>query len=205
MPDVLCDKIVQLLEGGKQLSISHITRDLKSMDMEEHRLVITGYLRALRDVGKLDEIEVPPSKTYKLLEESVKGAKNIYSLLGNALQEIEPHERFYVAVHVMSSLFARPVFREEFRFIGITEKLIDSSMSQSSNIVKQVPESDAKGLRKSITKIVIPDSDPAYDVDGKNKELLSTAFPVLVEISKEIVDLHGLIPTSKQVSIEKFS
>ena len=204
MPDVLCDTIVQLLEGGKQLSISHITRDLKSMDMEEHRLVITGYLRALRDVGKLDEIEVPPSKTYKLLEEPVKGEKNIYSLLQESLNKIDSQERLNVAVFLVSHLFGRPVFKEELKRLHITENQIKASLSHQPGVIKQVSDSEAKGLRKSINKISIPKSDPAYQLDGENEELISVAFPALVEISKSTVDLHGLVPTTLE-SFDKFA
>ncbi|MBP2030911.1 hypothetical protein J2755_001859 [Methanohalophilus levihalophilus] len=195
MSDALCDTILGLLEGGKQLSISHITRDLKEMDMEEHRLVITGYLRALRDVGKLAEIEVPPSKTYKLLEESEKGEKDIYSLLQDSLNKIESKERFNVAVFLVTNLFERPIFKEELKLLGITENQIKTSLSNPSGIVKQVPDSEAKGLRKSINKISIPKSDPAYNLDGGNEELALEAFPALVEISRATVDLHGLVPT----------
>jgi DNA-binding transcriptional ArsR family regulator len=205
MPAVLCDTILQLLEGGKQLSISHITRELKSMDREEHRLVVTGYLRALRDLGKLDEIEVPPSKTYKLLDQPSKDEKNIYLLLRGVLQEVESHKRFYVAVFIVSNLFARPVFKEELKLLGIPDKLIETSLSHGSGIVTLVSDSDVKELRKSITRIMIPESDPAYELSGEDHELMSVSFPVLLELSKEIVDLRGLVPKTKQLSIENYS
>jgi DNA-binding transcriptional ArsR family regulator len=204
MPEALCDSIFRLLENDRQLSISHITRELKAMDTDEHRLIITGYLRALRDMGKLDELEVPPSKTYKLKEQSGESAKDFYSLLGKALQDVRTPERFYVAVHIVSSLLERPVFKEELKLLGITEKLIEKSMSEEGGTVRQHP-GDLKEVRRSITGISIPESDPAYELTEQTPQILALSFPVILEVSRGAVDLHGLIPKTKQVSFENYS
>ncbi|WP_269849337.1 hypothetical protein [Methanosarcina horonobensis] len=44
MAEKLNLKLMQLLDG-RQLSISGLTRELKAEGIEEHRLVLTGYLR----------------------------------------------------------------------------------------------------------------------------------------------------------------
>ena len=67
MEEKLNLKLLELLEG-RQLSISGLSRELKAGGIDEHRLVLTGYLRALRDLKILDEVEVPPSKIYALPE-----------------------------------------------------------------------------------------------------------------------------------------
>ena len=67
MAEKLNFKVMELLDG-KQLSISGLSRELKAEGIEEHRLVLTGYLRALRDLELLEETEVPPSKIYSLPE-----------------------------------------------------------------------------------------------------------------------------------------
>ena len=67
MAEKLNLKVMELLDG-KQLSISGLSRELKAEGIEEHRLVLTGYLRALRDLELLEETEVPPSKIYALPE-----------------------------------------------------------------------------------------------------------------------------------------
>jgi len=58
MEENLNSKLLELLEG-RQLSISGLSRELKARGIEEHRLVLTGYLRALRDLNILEENEVP--------------------------------------------------------------------------------------------------------------------------------------------------
>ncbi len=58
--------IHQVLKEKNQLSISGIARELKDQGFDEHRLVVTGYLRALRDIGDLAEINILPSKIYML-------------------------------------------------------------------------------------------------------------------------------------------
>ncbi len=65
MEEKLNLKLLELLEG-RRLSISGLSRELKARGIDEHRLVLTGYLRALRDLKILEEIEVPPSKIYAL-------------------------------------------------------------------------------------------------------------------------------------------
>ena len=53
MAEKLNLKVMELL-NGRRLSISGLTRELKAEGIEEHRLVLTGYLRALRDLELLD-------------------------------------------------------------------------------------------------------------------------------------------------------
>lgn len=67
MEEKLNLKLFELLEG-RQLSISGLSRELKAGGIDEHRLILTGYLRALRDLNILEEFEVPPSKIYALPE-----------------------------------------------------------------------------------------------------------------------------------------
>ncbi len=65
MAEKLNLKVMELL-NGRRLSISGLTRELKAEGIEEHRLVLTGYLRALRDLELLDEVEVPPLRKFIL-------------------------------------------------------------------------------------------------------------------------------------------
>lgn len=57
-------KIIELIKEKNQLSISGITRELNKLGIIEHRLIITGYLRALRDLNIINEVTIKPAKIY---------------------------------------------------------------------------------------------------------------------------------------------
>jgi|ERR1035437_6041092 hypothetical protein len=115
-------KLLELLEG-KQLSISGLSRELKAEGINEHRLILTGYLRALRDLKILKEIGVPPSKIYHLPEKindslpqkgevmKTSNSEDIYSIFRTQLLKIDLELRIPVEVYVVSRLFERPCFR----------------------------------------------------------------------------------------------
>ena len=65
-------EIYNLLKDGRQLSISGITRELEARKMKEHRLIVTGYLRALKDLDQINEFDLSPSKIYMLKEKDAK-------------------------------------------------------------------------------------------------------------------------------------
>ncbi|MDQ1275296.1 MAG: hypothetical protein QG610_869 [Euryarchaeota archaeon] len=127
MAEKLNLKVMELLDG-RRLSISGLTRELKAEGIEEHRLVLTGYLRALRDLELLDEAEVPPSKIYALPEKSKEplpdkgreladssNPEDIYLIFRNQLLKIDLDFRIPVGVYVISRLFERPCFRRELK------------------------------------------------------------------------------------------
>jgi hypothetical protein len=199
MAEALYSKIFRLLDN-RQLSISGITRDLKSKGIDEHRLIMTGYLRALRDLKKLDEIEVPPSKTYKLSDNVEKEEDNIYSLIGHHLKDVPASKRIYVAIYVFSYLLERPVFRAELKSMGFHENTIMDAV-QLGNLIIEIPEKDIKILRNSITRITIPSVDPAYEITGKDHDNLQYVGIVLLPVLKALMNLEGLIPKTKQTKL----
>ncbi|MGP8337816.1 MAG: hypothetical protein ACT6FC_06250, partial [Methanosarcinaceae archaeon] len=105
MTENLYENIHSILDG-KQLSISGITRELRNEGFNEHRLVLTGYLRALRDLGKLNEVEIPPSKVYTHMDNE-KLYEDIYSLIAIYLRKLDLDIRVPVGVFTMSALFKR--------------------------------------------------------------------------------------------------
>ncbi|ATU07562.1 hypothetical protein [Methanohalophilus portucalensis] len=199
MTEALYSKIFRLLDN-QQLSISGITRDLKSEGIDEHRLIMTGYLRALRDLKKLDEIEVPPSKTYKLSDNVEKEEDNIYSLMGHHLKDVPASKRIYVAIYVFSYLLERPVFRAELKSMGFHENTIMGAVQQGNPII-EVPEKDIRPFRNSITRITIPSVDPAYELKVEDDSYLQYTGVVLLPILKVFVNLEGLVPKTKQLKL----
>jgi hypothetical protein len=215
-------KLLKLLEG-RQLSISGLSRELKIEGIDEHRLVLTGYLRALRDLKILEEIEVPPSKLYSLpdkikdtlskkIKESLpeKGkepklselsdTEDIYFNFRTQLLKIDLDLRIPVGVYVISRLFERPCFRRELKLIGITPKHLDQYLEKPS-IVCELPDSHLKKARSDITRIEIPPDDPAYEIRENREEVTRLANEVLSGLIKNRIDLEGLVAKSKQTTL----
>jgi hypothetical protein len=219
MAEKLNLKVMELLDG-RRLSISGLTRELKVEGIEEHRLVLTGYLRALRDLGFLNEVEVPPSKIYAIPEKGknslpengksengkeLKSAdspnpEDIYLLFRNQLLKIDLDFRIPVGVYVISRLFERPCFRRELKLVGITQKHLDQYM-EKPGIVCEAPDSYLKKARADVTKIEIPADDPAYEIRENREEVTRLANEVLAGMIKHRMDLEGLVAKSKQTTL----
>lgn len=214
MEEKLNLKLLELLEG-KQLSISGLSRELKARGIDEHRLVLTGYLRALRDLEILEETEVPPSKIYALpekvtetLSEKGKEARSpelsnpeeIYSIIRAQLLKINLDFRIPVGVYVVSRLFERPCFRRELKLIGITQKHLEQYL-EKPGIVCEAQDAHLKKARAEITKIEIPPDDPAYEMRENKEEVIKFANEVLAGLIKHRLDLDGLVAKSKQTTL----
>ncbi len=204
MPENLYSSIYEILEG-KQLSISAITRELKEIGVNEHRLIMTGYLRALRDMKKLDEIDIPPSKVYRKIDtEGDNSQPDIYSLISREIKQFDHNIGLALAVYVMTTILDRPVFKEELLKIGFTTKGINDQLSGPEHRIK---ESDNENLREyisGITKISIPPGDPAYEVSMDGSVLLEDANCLLVKILRLSLDMSGLTPRTKRTTIADF-
>lgn len=204
MPENLYSHLNEILEG-KQLSISAITRELKEVGINEHRLVMTGYLRALRDLKKLTEVEVPPSKVYIKIE--AKGENtlpDIYSLLSREIRHLEPEFALPVTVYVITGVLDRPVFREELQKVGFSSKNISDCLSRPGRAIKESRNENLKEYTASITRIGIPVSDPAYETDQFSPELLKQSNHLLLKMLKLSVDISGLTPRTKKTTINDF-
>ena len=80
----LKESILQIL-AVRENTISGIHVKLKEMGIDTHRLVLTGYLRAMKDMEILVEKEIKPSKLYFISE---KTSSDIYNIVGKVSQSI---------------------------------------------------------------------------------------------------------------------
>ena len=165
----------------KQMSISSIARELKKSGYEQHRLILTGYLRALHDLGYLEEIDIPPSIVYTF---NANMKRDIYTVLKERLKDMDASERLEVAVFLLSTLLHRPVFRYELELLGIE--------AQRTKTVKESRDSRLKEHRASVTRIKIPNDDPAFEISGDMSNLMVKGNEILIEIINELIDLEGL-------------
>ncbi|MCL4336747.1 MAG: hypothetical protein M1129_00380 [Candidatus Thermoplasmatota archaeon] len=108
-PKTLKEDIVsELVEEEK--SISGLQKSLETRGINTHRLVLTGYLRAMVDVGILREKEIKPSRIYSI--QSIPG-KDIYELVGLAARKMTDESTGDYALELLHYIFNRPIFVRE--------------------------------------------------------------------------------------------
>jgi len=114
-----------------------------------HRLILTGYLQALRDMNILKEKEIQPSKIYAVLKIE---EKNIYEIMSEFISE-HP-ESGDLCVFVLNKLFKRPILKYE----------IDRCNASKPEFAERVYGDDRKGAIEVFESMGIPISKnmPAY-------------------------------------------
>ncbi len=139
-----------LKQDGK--SISALSRELKEHGYSTHRLILTGYLRALTDLNILREKDVPPAKLYV----PVKGKdQDFYEIVGKTARDIAPPEMAdELILFALSRICRRPIFHEELKKAGIQDLPPNIKASNEDRLeAKRV-------LQRSGFKV--PDSQFAY-------------------------------------------
>ncbi len=176
-----------LKEDGK--SISAISRELKGRGFDLHRLILTGYLRAMTDLNVLREREVPPSKIYA----PVKGKeRDIYEMIGSKSREMfgEDEHSDAVILYTLNRLFRRPVFFDELIKAG-------AKTPAGREATKEERQEAKQALTKSGYRI--PDSSKAYvsEEEGLKEEY----FELLARILVEAFDAGVLVKETKQTRL----
>lgn len=182
--------IITEMLAHQQMSISRIARELKKNGYDQHRLILTGYLRALHDIGHLEEMDIPPSKVYAL---KPRLKRNIYTIVKEHLEDIDTSERLEVAVFVLSSLFHRPCFKYELELLGIE--------ARKTGNVKESKDERLKEYRAEITRIKIPNNEPAFEISESNSNMLLRGNEVMTGIINELIDLDGLKAKFQQTKL----
>ena len=172
--------LTKVLEN-KQMSISSIARELKKKGYDQHRLILTGYLRALHEMGHLEEIDIPPSKVYTL-KSGMK--RDVYSIVKEHLKDINISERLEIAVFILTSLFHRPCFKFELELLGIE--------ARKTETVKESKDARLKEHRTAVTRIKIPIEDPAFELNGDSSDIQLRGTKVMIDIINDLIDLDGL-------------
>jgi hypothetical protein len=178
---------------NKQMSISSIARELKKNGYDQHRLILTGYLRALNDMGYMEEIDIPPSKVY-IFKAGMK--RDVYTILKEHLKEIDITERLEIAVFILSSLFHRPCFKCELELLGIE--------ARKTETVRESKDARLKEHRTAVTRMKIPVEDPAFELNENHSDqnnVSTRGNKVLIEILNGLIDLDGLKAKSQQMKL----
>ncbi|RZB32913.1 MAG: hypothetical protein AEth_00259 [Candidatus Argoarchaeum ethanivorans] len=176
----------------QEFSISGVSRELKKHGYDYHRLIVTGYLRALEDVGYMERKDVPPSRIYACVNKE----KDIYELIADKLDQISIEKRLHVAVFLLTNLLGRPCFKHELTLLGISNPNPNPHINKSMN-------ENLDHFRADVTRINIPPNDLAY-------ELIDNVVPfeavdILLQILKDRLDLGGLKAKHQQTTLVKIS
>ena len=184
----LKDLVVSYLRVQER-SISSLTKQLRQDGYSFHRLFVTGYLKALADVGMLREKDIPPAKVYTT---SAHREPNLYELVGSRCREAVKDEADQVrlAVGVLQKLFRRPIFLREIRECGFSAA-VD---------VPQAPREEREEARRGLVKLglQLPTNEPAYGVPERKSEVRDD---ILYDLIIQRFGMGGMVLETKQTKL----
>jgi len=184
----LKDLVVSYLRVQER-SISSLTKQLKQDGYSFHRLFVTGYLKALADVGMLREKDIPPAKVYTT---SAHREPNLYELVGSRCREAVKDEADQVrlAIGVLQKLFRRPIFLREIRECGFSVA-VDAS---------QAPREEREEARRGLVKLglQLPTNEPAYAVSDRKSEVRDE---ILYDLIVQRFGMGGMVLETKQTKL----
>lgn len=136
-----------------ETSISGLARALEKDGYKLHRLLLTGYLKALADLGYVREKSIPPAKVYVVASGR---ERNLYELVGAACRDLVADERkaATLAIAALQRLFRRPIFLRELRECGFPR-------GPDGLLAEPEPRDEARKALKKVG-VTIPLSEPAY-------------------------------------------
>ena len=150
---------------------------------------MTGYLKALADVGMLKEKEIPPAKVYTA---SAHRSANLYEMVGERCREAAGDEaaQSRLAVAALQRLFRRPIFLRELREAGF------SGAVDASAVGKEEREEARRALAK--LGLQIPTNEPAYRLEERRNDARDA---ILCDIIVERFGLTPLVLDTKQMKL----
>jgi hypothetical protein len=184
----LKDLVVSYIRDQER-SISALTKQLESDGYSFHRLFVTGYLRALADLGVLREKEIPPAKVYTA---SAHRDVNLYEMVGERCREAaaDGPAQTRLAVAALQRLFRRPVFLRELRESGFAGAV------DAPSVGKEEREEARRALAK--LGLQIPTNEPAYRVEERRNDVRDA---ILCDIIVERFGLTPLVLDTKQMKL----
>ena len=167
--------------GRDGMSISALAKDLETKGFKHHRLILTGYLRAMTDTGHLKERDVPPSKIYVIAKPL---PDSIYEQVGKACRKVsdDPDE---LILFVLSKLFKRPIFGSELRSAGVSRPIGTKASEDEMNECKRI-------LRRAGNNVT------GQDAVSPVKDMADRLPDVLMTILLDSTESRHLIAETKQ-------
>ncbi len=189
VPDRNLKDLIIAYIRDQERSISALTKALETDGYTFHRLFVTGYLKALADVGMLREKEIPPAKVYTA---SAHRAENLYEMVGERCREAASEEagQTRLAVATLQRVFRRPVFLRELREAGFVGAV------DAPSVGKEEREEARRALAK--LGLEIPTNEPAYRVEERRNDARDA---ILCDIIVERFGLTPLVLDTKQMKL----
>jgi hypothetical protein len=189
-PDrALKDHIFDILKNDGK-SISALSRELEERGVLLHRLILTGYLRALTDNNYLKEKDVPPAKVYI----PIKGKdKDVYEIIGDGARKMTSGpDSDMLTLYTLYRLFHRPIFFEELRKAGVRD------MPPAMQVSNEERQDVKKFLQRAGIKLL--DVNLAYVHD--DPALLPKFEELLSSILCDLLGFSNLIRETKQTKLD---
>jgi DNA-binding transcriptional ArsR family regulator len=173
------------------MSISALSRLLNEKGIKLHRLELSGYLKALSDVGVLRERDIKPSKVFS---PSQLKKKDVYTCLGDLVKKEEDDEdkQASIALFILGKLFKRAIFDKELRMCGLRG-------TPASKRATDKERADAAAVMVK-AGIKVGASDAAFVSTGNYPQASNKVIPDL------LIDLAGLrafVAETKQKTLEE--
>jgi len=170
--------------GKDGKSISALSKDLEAQGFKHHRLILTGYLRALADMNVVKERSVPPSKIYQT---SKTPSNNVYETVGRSCKKKYPGNNDII-VYILCQLFKRPVFESELRLAGATY--------HGGRPAQQQEVAECRKLLKRSGNVV-PTQDAFYPLSDYPNEMAEVMSDILIDST----DSSHLVLVTKQMRL----
>ncbi len=170
--------------GKEGKSISALYRELEEKGFKHHRLILTGYLRALTDLKIVREKNVPPSKIYQVIKDSTE---NIYETVGRVCRKKYPNNQDLI-IYVLNQTLKRPIFESELLLAGVTEH--NGRVAESQEIT------ECRKLLKRSGNIV-----PAHNAYHSRSEYPEELKEVIMNILVDSTDSNHLVLLTKQTKL----
>ncbi len=149
---------------GEEKSITGIQKSLEQKGINMHRLVLTGYLDAMVELGILKEREIKPARIFSFYDND----RDIYSVIGNAAKKIDNENSGLYSLIILYQLFDRPIFLREIEkcnvnplnkndYIAVIPPLRNDYIKRLEEVGIKIPQSNQiiEPLEKDNNSLVI--------------------------------------------------
>ncbi|NLL94971.1 MAG: hypothetical protein GX224_04380 [Thermoplasmatales archaeon] len=118
-PEKDFNRLVMDCLGKDGKSISALSKELEGKNVKLHRLILTGYLRALADLNYLREREIPPAKIYQPIRSL---PDNIYESVEKSARKLSD-DADELILYTLYKLLKRPIFDSELKQAGVNRPI----------------------------------------------------------------------------------